>query len=139
MAVTHRTRLHSEEMSHDSVPTLLRRLVVDVMELVSNEFALARREFIEAKASAHRALVAACVGLAMLLGGCLAIMAGIVLLVMRWLPAWIAALGLGAILVVAGWLVMNWMRRLIDVDDLELSKTRRSVQNDIEVITRRDP
>ena len=72
-AEPHRTRLHSETIAHDSVPVLLRRLVADVMELVSNEFALARREFTEATTAARRVLAIAAVALAMLLGGALVV------------------------------------------------------------------
>lgn len=137
-AEPHRTRLHSDAIAHDSVPALLRRLVADVMELVGNEFALARREFTEATAAARRVLAIAAVALAMLLGGTLAVIAGLVLLTMRWLPPWIAATSVGMVLAAAGLLALKRMLRHVEVDELRLTRTRRSVRHDVEVITRRD-
>jgi uncharacterized membrane protein YqjE len=137
-AEPHRTRLHSEAMAHDSVPALLRRLVADMMELISNEFAMARREFTEATAAARRVLATAAVALAMLVAGFLAVIAGLILLTMRWLPPWVAAVSIGVVLAAAGLLVLKRMLRHVEVDELRLKRTRRSIRHDVEVITRKD-
>jgi hypothetical protein len=134
---THRTTLHSEALAQDSVRALLRRLVTDTTELISNEFALARSECTAAAVAARHALAVAGVAAAMLLGGILAVIAGTIMLLMRWMPPWLAAMGIGIVLAAAGLLLLRRMQRGADLDDLRLIRTRQSIQDDIGVITRR--
>ena len=133
----HRTNMHSDASSQDSVPMLLRRLVTDVMNLVSTEFALARREFVEDIVAARHALATASLAAALVLAGTLAVMAGVVLLLVRWLPPWLAAMGVGIVLAAAGLLLLRRVQGRVGLENLGLTRTRRSVQSDIGVVTRR--
>lgn len=134
---THRTTPHSNALAHDSVPTLLHRLATDVMELVGNEFALARSEFAEAVIVARRALASTGLAAALLMSGLMAMIAGTVLLLMRWVPPWLAATIIGILFVAGGLLLLRREQGRAHLKNLSLTRTRRSVRNDIDVIRRR--
>lgn len=134
-----------QQARHDPEPTLaseetmlalLKRVARDALDLVQNEFSLARAEGRETLAALKRTIAAMLIGAALLLAGGLTIVAGIVLIVSLWIPAWIAALGVGAVLLGIGLVVFARASNDASGRELDLPRTRESVSQDLAVLKR---
>src|SRR5688572_11892828 len=85
-----------------TITSLLRQLIGDIIDLVRNEFALARSEFSDAASAARVGIVSAAVAAVVLTAGALALTAALVLALAQWMVPWLAALIVGALLTFVG-------------------------------------
>jgi uncharacterized membrane protein YqjE len=124
---------HPTQPDAEGLLQLLRRLTKDVIELVSNEFELARAECSGAVSAISRSIGAVAIAIAVWMAGTIALTAAVVLLLMQWLPAWLAAAITGAAMLAAGALLIRRARGLLSTDDIMLARTRRSLMEDVDV------
>jgi hypothetical protein len=122
--------------SEDTMLALLKRAARDAIDLVQNEFALARAEGRDTVATLKRTIAVMLIAATLLLAGGLAIVAGIVLLLALWIPAWVAAVGLGAVLFGAGVIVFVHAAKDAAGREFDLPRTRDSVTQDLAVLKR---
>ena len=122
--------------SDDSMLALLKRAARDAIDLVQNEFALARAEGRDTVATLKRSIAGMLIAASLLLAGGLAIVAALVLVLALWIPAWIAALAIGAVLFVSGALLFAHHAKDVASRELDLPRTRESVSQDLAVLKR---
>src|SRR5262245_43144848 len=120
----------ADDRRHLSTRELLSRVVRTGSRLVSKEIELARAELkadIESELAMIKMLAAAAVGA--LLGVNLLLVA-LVIGLSHWIPAWLAAVALGALILVVSALVgyIGWQRRV----SKPLAVTRRTVTEDVQ-------
>jgi hypothetical protein len=113
---------------------LLTQLSRDAALLVQQEIALAKHELTAKAGQVGRGAAAIAVGGVICQMGALALTAGIILLLALALPAWLAAILVGAALaLVGGVLVMGGKKRLTEID-VTLEASSESVQKDIRAL-----
>lgn len=126
-----------EPQREPTIASLLRQLVSDVIDLVRNEFALARSEFSDAARAARLGIITAAMAAVVLTVGALTLTAALVLALAQWMNAWLAAVIVGGALTLSGILMLARARRQLDPGGLTLKRTRESIGTDVEVVTRR--
>lgn len=122
--------------SEENMLTLLKRAARDAIDLVQNEFALARAEGRDTIAMLKRTIAAMLIAATLLLAGGLAIVAALVLLLATWMPAWVAALSVGAVLLAIGTVVFMHASKDAANSEFDLPRTRESVNQDLAVLKR---
>jgi len=134
-----------QQARYDSEPTmaseetmlgLLKRAARDGIDLVQNEFALARAEGRETVATLKQTIAVMLIGATLLLAGGLAIVAGIVLILALWVPPWIAALIVGFVLFGIGFVVFTRASKEAAGRELDFPRTREAVSQDLAVLKR---
>lgn len=124
--------------SEDTMLALLKRAARDAIDLVQNEFALARAEGRDTLATLKRTIAVMLIAATLLLAGGLAIVAAIVLVLATWIPAWVAALTVGALLLGIGVGVFMHASKEAATREFDLPRTRESVSRDLAVLKRND-
>jgi hypothetical protein len=121
----------------ETMAGLLRRLVDDLSILVRKELALAKAEVTQAVDEAKAGVAGIAVGGAVLYAGFLTVLAALVMLLARVMPAWGAALLVGAVTVIAGYAMVQAARKKFSPTNLKPELTKESLRRDKEVLQRR--
>jgi ABC-type enterochelin transport system permease subunit len=124
----------------DNVPAsaLVSRLLDDATALVRNELALAKAEMLKAANTFKQSLIAMAGGGFVLLCGVLTLIAAAVLGLSLVMAAWAAALIIGALLAIAGIVMVQAAKRKFADPSLTLAETKESLRKDAAVAARRD-
>lgn len=118
---------------------LLRRLTDELTTLLRQELALAAAEFSHSMRLMLTGAASVAIGGAVLFTGLLAMLAAAVLGLATVLQPWLAALVIGAAVVVIGIVLVAVGIRSLDPSTLKPSRTTESLRRDRDVITRRQP
>lgn len=129
----------SEPREPESAVSLVGRLIDDVTALLRHEIALAKAEFTEAVGSFKVGVNELAWGAALLLAGILALLAAGILALSQAMAPWLAALIVGAVSVLVGWLFLHAARKKLDPAALKPDRTRESLRRDAQVVARRTP
>lgn len=121
----------------ESTVSLLRRLVEDVSTLFQQELALATAEISNSISAAKRGLASMATGGAVLFGGFLVLLAAAVLGLSTVLVPWLAALIVGAVVALIGFVMVRAGASKLDPEALKPSRTQESLRRDKEVFDRR--
>jgi hypothetical protein len=124
-------------LERESAAGLLSRLLGDFTALVRNEVALAKAELSEAANSAKAGLAALAIAAALLLAGSLTLIAAIVLALAEVMEPWLAALIVGGVLALVGFVLLQGAKKKLQPSNLDMGRTRSAVRNDAEVLARR--
>ena len=109
-------------------------LVNETTTLVRNEVALARVEFTQKATIVGRNVGSLVVGGAIGYASLLAFCAAVILLLDRWMPAWLAALIVGVIVAVVSWVLISKAITTLRNTDLTPHETVESVKEDAQWI-----
>lgn len=113
---------------------LIAQLSRDGSQLVQQEMALAKRELAEKAGKAGRQLGALALGGGVLLLAAFSLTAALILLLAQWLPTWLAALIVGALLAAVGAaLALRAKKELGQLDPVP-RQAAESVQRDVRAI-----
>jgi uncharacterized membrane protein YqjE len=130
--------LTSSSAEAPSTTELLRRLTDQLVTLVRQEISLAGAEISQALTKLLTGVISAAAGGAVLYAGFLTLLAAAVLgLAVVW-PAWLAALAVGAAVTLVGSLLLYRGKKAIDPSNLKPQRTVESLQQDKDVLMRRD-
>lgn len=121
----------------DSAANLLSRLVSDVTALFRNELALAKAEFSKAATNAKLGLAGIATAAAVLLACALSLVAAAILGLAEVLDPWLAALVVGVVLGVTGFVMLQSAKKKLDPSNLTLERTQHSLRRDAEIVARR--
>ncbi len=106
--------------------------------LLRDEAELAKAELSEKISEVGTGIGALAIGGAVLFAGLLLVLSGVVALVAIALPQaqapWLAPLLVGAVVLVAGWLLLAAGRKKLQTGNLKSSRTVRALQRDVEVV-----
>jgi hypothetical protein len=133
--MTHSTS--SVPPTSETAAGLVRRLVDDLSILLRKELALARVEVTQALDDAKKGLAGVAVGGAVLYAGLLALLAAVILMLSRVMPAWGAALLVGAITVIAGYAMIKAAQKKLAPSNLKPERTQEALRRDKEEFQRR--
>ena len=120
----------------ESAGGLLGRLIDDVSQLFRNEIALARAEVRESVGKAKAGIGAVAVGGAVLLVGALALVAALILGLAEVVEPWLAALIVGAIFAVVGYVMLQAGKRKLEPSNFAFERTQESLRKDKDTVTR---
>jgi uncharacterized membrane protein YqjE len=121
-----------------STTELLRRLTEQLVTLFRQELRLATAELSQALTKLLSGVISAAAGGAMLYAGFLVLLAAAVLgLAVVW-PAWLAALAVGAAVTLVGLVLLYRGKKTVDPSSLKPQRTIDSLQQDKDVLTRRN-
>lgn len=109
-------------------------LVNETTTLVRNEVALARVEFTQKATIVGRNVGSLVVGGAIGYAALLAFCAAVILLLDRWMPAWLAALIVGVVVAVISWVLISKAITTLRNVDLTPHETVESVKEDAQWI-----
>jgi xanthine/uracil permease len=117
---------------------LMRRLLHEVATLFRQELALARAEFIRSIARLSTAATSVATGAAVLYAGVLALLAAAILGLAKVLEPWLAALLIGVVLGIIGYVMMHAGIKTLIRTSVKPELTADSLKRDKDVLTRRD-
>jgi hypothetical protein len=117
-----------------SLGRLATSVVADWRTLVVQEVRLARAELREALARGGRGLAMSAGGGLLLYAAALLLAAMIAILLQLIMPAWLAALLVGLLLLVEGWLIMVWARQKLRASLHAPREAAQSVREDVETV-----
>ncbi len=120
-----------------SIATLLSRLVEDAMALARNEVALAKAEVRSVVRDVKMSVVPFAIAGGVLLAGALTLVAALVLGLAEVVDPWLAALIVGAVLLVIGWALLKAGQRMWSNIGSGFDRTQESLQKDATVVARR--
>jgi Putative Actinobacterial Holin-X, holin superfamily III len=123
--------------SDASMADLLRRLIDDLSTLVRQELALARAEITHSVGEAKTGLTGVAAGGAVLYTGVLALIAAGILALAEVMPAWGAALIVGALLAIVGYAMLSSGRKKLRPANLKPEQTQESLRKDKHMFERR--
>jgi hypothetical protein len=113
---------------------LVSQLIRDGSDLVRQEMALGKREIAENLNGFKRQVAAMAVGGVMALLGGMALTAALISLLAQFMPTWIAALIVGALLSAGAGISIARGKAKLEQLELMPEKTERSVRRDIDAI-----
>jgi hypothetical protein len=122
---------------HESAVSLLRRLLNEFSILFRKEIALAKAEASEALSQAKTGAISMASGGAVLFGGFLVLLAAAVLGLAHVVAYWLAALIVGAIVTVVGYVMIQSGKSKLDPEVLKLDRTQQALREDKEMVERR--
>jgi len=100
-----------------SLGDLFSKLAGDTTTLIRQEVALAQTELTQKATKAGKNVGSLLIGGAVAYGGVLAIMAGVILLLARFMPAWASALLVGVVIaIIAFFLISSAIKQLRNID-----------------------
>jgi hypothetical protein len=137
MAVNMTHSTSSVPPTSETAAGLVRRLVDDLSILLRKELALARVEVTQALDDAKKGLAGVAVGGAVLYAGFLALLAAVILMLSRVMPAWGAALLVGAITLIAGYAMIKAAQKKLAPSNLKPERTQEALRRDKEEFQRR--
>jgi hypothetical protein len=121
----------------ESAIGLLRRLVDEFSVLFRKEIALAKAEAVESFSHLKAAAISMASGGAVLFAGLLVLLAAAVLGLSHVVADWLAALIVGGIVSIVGFVMINSGKNKFDSSSLKPEKTQRALQQDKEMLERR--
>jgi hypothetical protein len=133
------TAAANDERESQSAMGLLRRLTDELATLLRQELALATAEISRSMRVLLGGAASVAVGGAVLFAGLLAMLAAAVLGLATLLRPWLAALLIGAAVVIVGAVLVSLGIRSLDPSTLKPARTAQSLRRDKDVITRRQP
>jgi hypothetical protein len=120
-----------------SAVSLLRRLLNEFSILFRKEVALAKAEASEALSQAKTGAISMASGGAVLFAGFLVLLAAAVLGLAHVVADWLAALIVGAIVTVVGYVMIQGGKSKLDPEALKLDRTQHALREDKEMVERR--
>ena len=127
--------MRARALDDESAPGLLGRLVDDITKLFRNELALARAETMEAAQRAKVGVGAVATGAGVLLLGALALVAAAILGLAEVMEPWLAALLVGAVLAVVGYVMVSSGKKRLEPSNFTLERTQESLRRDKDTVT----
>jgi len=131
----------SMDKTEKSLPTLLSDLTREMVDLIRQEFALARAEMSQKVSTAEKAVVAIAIGAAIILAGLLLVLQAVVNGVALMLPPeqapWLAPLLVGALIAIIGYVMIRGGRSQLQPGNLAPRRTLQSLQRDTAVVQER--
>jgi hypothetical protein len=121
----------------ESAIGLLRRLVDEFSVLFRKEIALAKAEAVESFSHLKVAAINIASGGAVLFAGLLVLLAAALLGLSHVVADWLAALIVGGIVSIVGFVMINSGKNKFDSSSLKPEKTQRALQQDKEMLERR--
>jgi hypothetical protein len=125
--------------SAESTADLLRRLIDDLSTLVRKELALARAEITHSMSEAKTGLAGVAAGGAVLYAGLLALIAAAILGLSEVMPAWGAALIVGALVAIVGYSMLKSGQQKLRPANLKPEQTQESLRKDKQMFERSTP
>jgi len=116
---------------------LLRRLVDEFSVLFRKEIALAKAEAVQSFSHLKAAAISMASGGAVLFAGLLVLLAAAVLGLSHVVADWLAALIVGGIVSIVGFVMINSGKNKFDPSSLKPERTQRALQQDKEMVERR--
>lgn len=120
-----------------SIATLLSDLAGETILLLRQELALVRAELHEKMSRVGQGATALGAGAMIAYSGWLALVAAMILALMLVWPAWLAALVVGAVIVIVGIVLMLIGRSRLDTEKLVPKRTLRTLREDEEWLKER--
>jgi uncharacterized membrane protein len=120
-----------------SVAGLLTRLMDDAVALAKNEIALAKAEARGALNDVKKSIAPFAIAGGVLLAGALTLVAALVLALAEVMQPWLAALIVGVVLLLFGWMLLKAVQRNLANIGSRLDRTQNSLQKDATVVARR--
>jgi Putative Actinobacterial Holin-X, holin superfamily III len=133
---SHENRFGNAKESETTVG-LMRRLLNEVSTLFRKEIALAKVEASEALSQAKTGAISMASGGAVLFAGFLVLLAAAVFALAHVVSDWLAALIVGGIVTVVGFIMVNSGKKKFDPGALKPDRTQRSLRKDKEMVERR--
>ena len=121
----------------ESTIALLRRLVDELSLLFRKEVALAKAEAVESFSHLKAAAISMASGGAVVFAGLLVLLAAAVLGLSHVVADWLAALIVGGIVSIVGFVMINSGKNKFDSSALRPERTQRALQQDKEMVERR--
>jgi hypothetical protein len=118
--------------------TLLSRLRDDATALIRNELALAKSEFMQSITTLKLSVSAMAGGAIVLLCGVLTLIAAAVLGLSLVIAPWAAALIIGAVLTLVGYVMMRAAKDKFADPSVQLRETKESLRKDAALAARRE-
>jgi Putative Actinobacterial Holin-X, holin superfamily III len=122
-----------------STAGLFRQLFDEVSTLFRKEIALAKAELSEAVSEAKLAAISMASGGAVLFAGGLVLLAAAVLALAHVVPDWLAALIVGGIVAVIGFVMIQAGKKKLEPSALKPERTQDALRKDKEMVQRRMP
>ena len=129
----------NREREPESTMGLLRRLMDELSVLFRQEVALARAEFAETLSAAKTGVASIATGGAVLFAALLVLLETAILALAQVMVPWLAALIVGVIVGIAGYLMLQAGRKKLGPSALKPTRTQESLRRDAEVLGRRNP
>jgi hypothetical protein len=133
------TNMHTSmpPATSETAAGLLKRLVDDLTILLRKELALARVEVSQSIDELKTGLAGIAVGGAVLYAGLLALLAAVILMLAQVMPAWGAALLVGAVTAIAGFAMVKAAQKKLKPANLKPEYSPESLRRDKEVLQHR--
>jgi uncharacterized protein YacL len=122
---------------HESAVGLIRRLLNEVSNLLGKEIALAKAEALEAMSKAKTGAISMATGGAVLFAGILVLLAAAVLALSHVVSDWLAALIVGSIVTILGYLMVHRGKNEFDTANFRPERTQQALKEDKEMLERR--
>ena len=128
----------STDLESESIPTMLRRLTDELVTLFRQEMALARAEISRSVTSFIAGAASLATGGVVLFAGFLVLLAAAVLGLATVMRPWLAALIVGVVAGIIGYLMVRAGRKALDPDRLKPARTAQSLRRDKDVLARKE-
>jgi uncharacterized protein YacL len=125
------------ERESDSAAGLLSRLMGEVSTLFRKEIALAKAEVSETASEAKAGAISLAAGGAIIFAAVLVLLAAIVLLLAQVMEPWLAALIVGAVVAVIGFVLLQSGKRKLDPSSFKPERAQEALRKDKEMVQRR--
>jgi predicted phage tail protein len=122
-----------------STAGLFRQLFDEVATLFRKEIALAKAELSEAASEAKMAAISMASGGAVLFAGFLVLLAAAVLALARVVSDWLAALIVGGIVAIIGFVMIQAGKKKLEPSALKPQRTQDALRKDKQMVQRRMP
>ena len=133
----HPNHYQTEVRERESAVRLLRRLVDEFTVLFRKEIALAKAEVAQGFSQVKAGAISMASGGAVLFAGFLVLLAAAVLGLSNVMPDWLAALIVGAVVSIIGFVMINSGKNKLDPAVLKPERTQHALQKDKEMVERR--
>ena len=121
----------------DSTAGLLSRLMGEVSTLFRKEIALAKAEVSEAASEAKAGAISLVAGGAIVFAAVLVLLGAIVLLLAERMEPWLAALIVGVVVAVIGFVMIQSGKKKLDPLSFKAERTQDALRKDKEMVQRR--
>lgn len=130
---------HTRESRQDegSTMNLVGRLLNDATALFRNEIALAKAEFAKTITNLKLGVGVMAAAAAVLLAGALSLVAAAILGLAEVLAPWLAALVVGVVLGIVGFVMLQSAKKKLEPSNLAMERTQHSLRRDAQVVARR--
>ena len=129
----HQTQVRERE----SAISLLRRLIDEFTILFRKEIALAKAEVAQGFTHVKAGAISMASGGAVLFAGFLILLAAVVFGLSNVMPDWLAALIVGGIVSIVGFVMINFGKNKLDPAVLKPERTQHALQKDKEMVERK--